>query len=200
MHLKKDKRVIVITIIAAVILLSGGLMIIKSNKDKRANQIEQENLEQMEKTKERLESKLKINQLTIEDVEWYEKENEIAADKATELKNILADQVKKANEENETIYADNIKNLETKYVEFKASGLTGINNDKYMSLHINLLSSKEATQYKCSELIVKEKTNFINMGIRELAIFVDNNGETAGIIIFSLNNGKYEPRVNTLQK
>ena len=83
--------------------------------------------------------------------------------------------------------------------EFTVNYIIGTDDGgKDMSVNMPLLDSKDATTYKMAELVTTKETLLNNNGITGITIFVDNNEESAGIVIFENQNGSYEPTVNTL--
>ena len=102
-------------------------------------------------------------------------------------------------EESLVVYADMINEIQTDLPEFTVNYIIGTDDGgKDMSINMPLLDSKHATTYKMAELMATKETLLNNNGITGITIFVDNNGETAGIVMFENQSGSYEPTVNTL--
>ena len=102
-------------------------------------------------------------------------------------------------QESLVVYADMISEIQTDFPEFTVNYIIGTDDGgKDMSINMPLLDSKDATTYKMAELVTTKETLLNNNGITGITIFVDNNEETAGIVMFSNEGGSYEPTVNTL--
>ena len=67
-----------------------------------------------------------------------------------------------------------------------------------MSIHMELQESKDATYNIISQFLVTKETLLNNNEINEITVFVYNNGENDGILMFQNEAGRYEPTVNTL--
>ena len=67
-----------------------------------------------------------------------------------------------------------------------------------MSIHMELQQSKDATYNIISQFLVTKETLLNNNEINEITVFVYNNGENDGILMFQNEAGRYEPTVNTL--
>ena len=107
--------------------------------------------------------------------------------------------LEKERQESLTIYADMINEIQTDIPELTVSYIVGTNDGgKDMTIHMPLLESKDATTYKMAELTTTKETLLNNNGITDITIYVENNGESAGIVMFSNEGGSYEPIVNTL--
>lgn len=105
----------------------------------------------------------------------------------------------KERQESLVVYADMISEIQTDFPEFTVNYIIGTDDGgKDMSINMPLLDSKDATTYKMAELVTTKETLLNNNGITGITIFVDNNEETAGIVIFENESGSYEPAVNTL--
>lgn len=105
----------------------------------------------------------------------------------------------KERQESLVVYADMISEIQTDFPEITVNYIIGTDDGgKDMSINMPLLDSKDATTYKMAELVTTKETLLNNNGITGITIFVDNNEETAGIVIFENENGSYEPTVNTL--
>lgn len=108
-------------------------------------------------------------------------------------------QKEKERQESLVVYADMINEIQTDLPEFTVNYIIGTDDGgKDMSVNMPLLDSKDATTYKMAELVTTKETLLNNNGITGITIFVDNNEESAGIVIFENQNGSYEPTVNTL--
>lgn len=105
----------------------------------------------------------------------------------------------KERQESLVVYADMINEIQTDFPEFTVNYIIGTDDGgKDMSINMPLLDSEDATTYKMAELVTTKETLLNNNGITDITIFVDNNKETAGIVMFSNEGGSYEPTVNTL--
>lgn len=107
--------------------------------------------------------------------------------------------LEKKQQESLKVYADMIAEIETEIPELKV-GYVVENKDggKDISIHMNLLESKDATTYKVAELATIKETLLNNNGITDILVFVDDMGKNAGIIIFKNESGRFDPVVNTL--
>lgn len=102
-------------------------------------------------------------------------------------------------QESLVVYADLINEIQTDYPEFTVNYIIGTDDGgKDMSIDMPLLDSKNATTYKMAELVTTKETLLNNNGITGITIFVKNNEETAGVVMFANEGGSYEPTVNTL--
>lgn len=107
--------------------------------------------------------------------------------------------LEKEREESLTVYADMINEIQTDFPEITVNYIVGTDDGgKDMSIDIPLLESKDATTYELAELTVIKETLMNNNGITGISVFVMNNDECEGIIIFENQAGRFEPTVNTL--
>lgn len=107
--------------------------------------------------------------------------------------------LEKEKQESLTVYADMINEIQTDFPEITVNYVVGTDDGgKDMSIDITLLESKDATTYKLAELTVTKETLMNNNGITGISVFVMNNDECAGIILFENQAGRFEPTVNTL--
>ena len=109
------------------------------------------------------------------------------------------EKMEKERQESLIIYADMINEIQTAIPDMRVNYI--ISNDdggKDMSVDMTLLNSKDATYQKMAELMVTKETLMNNNGITDISIYVMNNDECVGIVIFTNHNGSYDPVVNTL--
>ena len=87
---------------------------------------------------------------------------------------------------------NDIPELSVEYIIDKKDG------GKEMSIHMEMLESKDATINKMAILTTTKETLLNENEITSITVFVEHNGESAGIVMFDNENGSYEPTVNTL--
>lgn len=109
------------------------------------------------------------------------------------------EKLEKEKEESKIVYADLINEIETEFPDLTVNYIIeSEDGEKTLSIHMPLAESKDATIYKCAEIASLKETRLKNEGITNINIYVKNNNESAGLVFFSLSNGRYEPTINTL--
>lgn len=109
------------------------------------------------------------------------------------------EKLKKEKEESKIVYADLINEIQTEFPDLTVDSIVNLEDGgKTLSIHMSLAESKDATLYNCAEIASLKETRFKNEGITNINIYVKNNNESAGLVFFSLSNGRYEPTINTL--
>lgn len=109
------------------------------------------------------------------------------------------EKLKKEKEESKTIYADLINEIQSEFPDLTVDSIVeSEDGEKTLSIHMPLADSKDLTIYKCAELSSLKETRFKNEGITNINIYIKHNNESAGLVFFSLSNGRYEPTINTL--
>lgn len=120
-----------------------------------------------------------------------DEENEMSPEEEAELL--------KEQEESLTIYADMISEIEQELPELDIQYIVDSDDGgRNMSIHMELQESKDATYNIISQFLVTKETLLNNNEINEITVFVYNNGENDGILMFQNEAGRYEPTVNTL--
>ncbi len=105
----------------------------------------------------------------------------------------------KEQQESLVVYADLIAEIEKDIPQVKVQHITGTKeNGKDMTVYMDLQESKDATYTVAATLVSTKETLMNNNGITEITVFVKNQGETAGILMFQNENGSFNPVVNTL--
>lgn len=94
----------------------------------------------------------------------------------------------------EEIYKDLFEEIEKDFPEIDVKYVV----NGTMTLYIDLQENKDATYRILAELSVKKETLMKNNGIKEIMCYVENKGETEGIIKFRDEGGEYVPVLNTL--
>lgn len=108
-------------------------------------------------------------------------------------------ELEKERDESLTVYADMINEIQTDIPELVVEYVSDTKDGgKDITIHMELLESKDATTRKMAELATTKETLLNDNGITEIMIFIDHNGENVGIVMFANENGRYEPTVNTL--
>lgn len=134
------------------------------------------------------------NEEVVEDVQEdndADEENEMSPEEEAELL--------KEQEESLTIYADMISEIEQELPELDIQYIVDSDDGgRNMSIHMELQESKDATYNIISQFLVTKETLLNNNEINEITVFVYNNGENDGILMFQNEAGRYEPTVNTL--
>lgn len=134
------------------------------------------------------------NKEVVEDVQEdndADEENEMSPEEEAELL--------KEQEESLTIYADMISEIEQELPELDIQYIVDSDDGgRNMSIHMELQESKDATYNIISQFLVTKETLLNNNEINEITVFVYNNGENDGILMFQNEAGRYEPTVNTL--
>lgn len=118
-----------------------------------------------------------------------------------EEKNTAEEEQKLVKEREESLvtYADMISEIAKDIPELNVSYVVGNKTGgKDMSIHMDLLESKDATTHKMAELTATKETLLNNNGITDITIFVNNQEENVGIVMFENENGRFDPVVNTL--
>jgi uncharacterized membrane protein YdfJ with MMPL/SSD domain len=94
---------------------------------------------------------------------------------------------------------DLIDKIETNYQSVKVNSIYGESTDRTLSININLLDNLDSTEYECAKIAQQEETSMKEKGITSINVNVYNaTNELQGMIIFNLEDGRYEPAVNTL--
>lgn len=112
-----------------------------------------------------------------------------------------AEEAQKERERQESliVYADMINEIQTDFPEFTIQYIVGTDDGgKDLSIHMPMLDSKDSTTYKMAELVTTKETLLNDNGITDISVFVMNGEDCQGIVVFSNENGSYEPTVNTL--
>lgn len=132
-----------------------------------------------------------VTQYSYESSEPEQNDDGLSAEKEEELL--------KRQEESKTIYADLISNIQNDIPELSVEYIIDKKDGgKEKSIHMEMLESKDATINKMAILTTTKETLLNENEITSITVFVEHNGESAGIVMFDNENGSYEPTVNTL--
>lgn len=143
------------------------------------------------------EQKLESADKSEEVVEDVQEDND--ADEENEMSPEEEAELLKEQEESLTIYADMISEIEQELPELDVQYIVDSDDGgRNMSIHMELQESKDATYNIISQFLVTKETLLNNNEINEITVFVYNNGENDGILMFQNEAGRYEPTVNTL--
>lgn len=129
---------------------------------------------------------------TIEDEETEEEsDGELSPEEEATLE--------KERQESLTVYADMITEIQADIPELNVQYVVGKEDGgKSLSIHMDLLESKDATYTCMSTLVTTKETLLNNNGITDINFFVYSGEESAGIVMFENESGRYNPVVNTL--
>lgn len=141
--------------------------------------------------------KLGLTDNSEEVVEDVQEDND--ADEENEMSPEEEAELLKEQEESLTIYADMISEIEQELPELDIQYIVDSDDGgRNMSIHMELQQNKDATYNIISQFLVTKETLLNNNEINEITVFVYNNGENDGILMFQNEAGRYEPTVNTL--
>ena len=113
----------------------------------------------------------------------------------------LEEEIEADREKQESLvtYADLIASINELLPEMEISGITDSEDgQRNIWINIELQESIDATLFMYSMLCVKKETEMKNAGITDITVFVYNQGESVGILMSKLEDGKYVPVLNTL--
>ncbi len=132
----------------------------------------------------------------------YESEPDTNAENSEEESSMTPEEEEeliKEQQESLVVYAELIAEIEEDIPQIKVQHITKQKDGgKDMTVYMDLQESKDATYRVVATLASTKETLMNNNDITDITVFVQNQGETAGILIFQNENGSFNPVVNTL--
>ncbi|MGN2339443.1 hypothetical protein ACTFIN_15170 [Clostridium cagae] len=188
---------------------------VNKNTEKETHSIIEVNNTQKEEEKyvSILENKKTYNELNEEEQgiflklisQWDSKSIDFK-NKYSEKKEILRQQMIKENEkqekENKINYSNLIKDIENDFPSMKVKTISGDKdgNNKSLSINMKFLENLDNTQLECATMIVSKEKVLKNNEIESIMISIYNDNKFSGMVVFTLEDGQYNVKANSLKQ